>query len=301
MTSDEWWQLALGDSDWDGKEWDGEWSDDWWKMAYEYYGDEIWGDNPAPNDLESEEPKVEPLNDIHPTASDECVTVNGMFWHPFNSQHIEVGPMISHILGKNGEWNAYYQGDDGNLYSLTCLGKNLGGPGPSKNGVVDPSKIKYAPISKQGVQDFAEKAWPNGSPSGSGVVRGRDSPSLLDLAIDNEQLKYPEQPQKLIFVAAQIDCQFGDKPKGNTNPLELNILTGMTLAEHMAHIKFYETTGAFEAQFPDDTPEELWGELCEMFKFWHAYNIDDPEIVVNMLRAKYAQEPFAVQWFSISV
>eukprot|EP00434_Breviolum_minutum_P040094 symbB.v1.2.035622.t1/scaffold4844.1/size33976/2 len=241
MASDEWWQLALGDADWDGKEWDGYWDgewSDWWKMAWD--GQEGWGDS-YPEHLEAEEPKVEPLNDANPSG-DEIATVNGMFWHPFNSElHVEVGEMVSSTMGKDGEWTAHYHGDDGNFY-LDAKG-----------------------------------------------------PSSLDLDIEREMLKYESIFSKdRAFVAFQLDCQLGDTPKGNTNPLELSVLTGMTLGEHISHVKFYETTGAFKAQFPDDTPEELWGELCEIFKIWHAYNIDDPENVETMLRAKYAHEYFAI-------
>lgn len=288
MTSDEWWQLALGDADWDGKEWDGEWGD-WWKE----YGEEVWDDS-YPEHLEPEEPKVEPLNDANPSG-DDIVTVNGMFWHPFNSQHVEVGEMISSTMGiKDGEWTARYHEDDGNFYLLTCLGANPEGGDPKKT--VDPTKIKYTPISKKGVSEFSEKAWPNaGSPSASGIVREPKGPRLLDLAIEKEQLKYESIFSKdRAFVASQLDCQLGDQPKGNTNPLELSVLTGMTLGEHISHVKFYETTGAFKAQFPDDTLEELWGELCEIFKIWHAYGVDDPESVENMLRTKYANEYFAI-------
>ena len=294
MASDEWWQLALGDADWDGKEWDGYWDgewSDWWKMAWD--GEEGWGDS-YPEHLEAEEPKVEPLNYANPSG-DEIATVNGMFWHPFNSElHVEVGEMVSSTMGKDGEWTAHYHGDDGNFYLLTCLGKNSEGGDPKRK--LDPVKIQYKPISKKGVSEFSERAWPNaGSPSGSGIVRDAKGPSSLDLDIEREMLKYESIFSKdRAFVAFQLDCQLGDKPKGNTNPLELSVLTGMTLGEHISHVKFYETTGAFKAQFSDDTPEELWGELCEIFKIWHAYNIDDPENVETMLRAKYAHEYFAI-------
>lgn len=87
---------------------------------------------------------------------------------------------------------------------------------------------------------------------------------------------------------------FQKKPCGNdrANTLDSKVLHGMTLAEHVVHVKWYDSPQMFKQKMPDDISPALWSEMAEIFCLWHAYGMDDPQQVLFCLKQKYALEYF---------
>ena len=84
------------------------------------------------------------------------------------------------------------------------------------------------------------------------------------------------------------------KPEHNEDPLELDTLRKMTLKEHMIHVKWYDSPKSFKMKVHPGVSEQLWGEMVEIFKMWHVYNIGEPETVLSYLRKRWAQESYGL-------
>ena len=151
--------------------------------------------------------------------------------------------------------------------------------------------------------EFAEKAWPNaGEPSGSGLQHpsppassnGGDVPN--ETAVDREGLNYPSSSCQQRWVAVKMHDDLGTKPEGNESPLELSTVNGMTLTEHIQHVQWYASPLVFKSKIPNGISDQLWEEIVEIFKLYHAYNISDPEIVLLLLREKWARESYGYNY-----
>ena len=244
-----------GDEIWEGEEWDPSWGDEFWEEWDPTWGNQVW-------DGES---WVEPCRLDFGTAPavPETNAVDTLVETPVGV----VAPVMPppEVSCKNGQ--------------------------PAKP--VESEKITYKPMSKEGFSEFSERAWPkSGEPSGSGLVRPtiKDTESPSSAEIEAERLIYPEYRPNKTWLGASYTKKMGDKPQGNESPLDVKTLEGMTLKEHIIHVKWYDSLSGFKAKIPDGLSQQLWGELVEIFKMWHVYSIDDPETVLFYLRKKWAHE-----------
>lgn len=292
------------DGEW-GEEWDGEWGEEWGDQKNETWESEKEVDGEVMDQVEltAPEPKrldfgqVDSVVPYMQETPEEEVSFAGLFWDPITCEQVELGTMTGHTLGDKGGWTAYYEGFDGHLYSLTRIEDGKGQPPESLASKVGEKKIQYEPLTKNGVVEFAEKAWPNsGDASGSGLQNlspsassnGGDTPN--ETALDREGLNYPMSSCQQRWVAVKMHDDLGTKPEGNESPLELSTVNGMTLTEHIQHVKWYASPFVFKSKIPNGISDQLWEELVEIFKIYHAYNISDPEIVLLLLREKWARE-----------
>ncbi len=228
---------------------------------------------------------------------EEEISLAGFFWDPITFEDVELQTMTGHTLGDEGGWTAYYEGVDGHMYSLTRIGD--GKPHGPLVGNVNDKKILYGPLNKDGVLEFFENAWPNaGEAAGSGVKRdskpsgNSEGDTPKEMLVDREGLNYPDSSSQQRWVAAKLHEDLGTKPEGNESPLELSTVNGMTLTEHIQHVKWYTSPFVFKSKIPNGISDQLWEELVEIFKIYHAYDISDPEIVLFLLRRKWARESY---------
>ena len=223
--------------------------------------------------------------------------VYGLFWDPVNNEHVELGGMKGPIFNKDGGWTATFVDFNDKCYSLTCFGSNVVGTQneiPKREAGVTSKepKIVYQPVQKDGIEDFCEHAWPSASGLPSPAA-GEQSPVRSAGSDGSSDLPSNWEGPKSV-VAAELRCALGSKPQGNKDALETKVLLGMTLSEHITHVQYYSSAAQFKAKIPDDIPEQLWNELVEIFIGYHAYNIEDPEVVIWKLKKMYAEQ-FPVQ------
>ena len=223
--------------------------------------------------------------------------VYGLFWDPVNNEHVELGGLTGPIFNQDGGWTAKFVDFNDKHYSLTCFGSNVAGTQteiPKREAGVTSKepKIVYQPVQKDGIEDFCEHAWPSASGLPSPAA-GEKSPVRSAGSDGSSDLPSNWEGPKSV-VAGELRCALGSKPQGNKNALEAKILTGMTLSEHITHVQYYSSPAQFKAKIPDDIPEQLWNELVEIFIGYHAYNIEDPEVVIWKLKKMYAEQ-FLVQ------
>jgi hypothetical protein len=247
------WDPSWGDEIWEGEEWDPSWGDELWEEWDPSWGSQVW-------DGES---WVEPCRLDFGTAPAVPDTNE--------SRLVETPSTVVTSMMPPPE--------------VPCTKGQ-----PTKP--VESDKITYKPMSKEGFSEFSERAWPkSGEPSGSGLVRSPTTdggPSSAE--IETERLIYPEYRASKTWLGASYTKKMGDKPQGNENPLDVQTLEGMTLKEHIIHVKWYDSLSGFRAKIPDGVSQHLWDELVEIFKMWHVYNIEDPETFLFYLRRKWALE-----------
>ena len=270
----------LGETELDGEPWDGDWDGEEWCGNETWEGEEwdpSWGDeledwDPSwGNQVWDGESWVEPCRldfGSAPTVPDTNET------NETNETGLVETPAVSSVV----------------VTSMPPPEVPCTKGQPPKP--VESDKITYKPMSKEGFSEFSERAWPkSGEPSGSGLVRSPTNiggPSSSE--IETERMVYPEYRASKTWLGASYTMKMGDKPQGNENPLDVQTLEGMTLKEHIIHVKWYDSLSGFKAKIPDGVSQQLWGELVEIFKMWHVYNIEDPETVLFYLRKKWSLE-----------
>lgn len=218
---------------------------------------------------------------------DECDEVNGLFWDPIGLTNVELGVLMEHGLHEDGSWTAYYSGLDGHIYSLTRLASPE--PTPVEKSATHEGKIKYTPVSKDDIREFSQNAWPaNGQPTGSGLNQQDRSATPTAEQVEKERLKYPDQSPEKIWEGAKSTLLFGTRPETNPNPMDLAVLQGMTLKEHMVHVEWYATPSDFKAKIHPDIELQLWDEMIEVYKMVNIYGIKNAEHVLLALRTDWA-------------
>ena len=217
-------------------------------------------------------------------ALDLCAQVHGLIWDPMTSTNIELTNISDQKTEADGSWKANFDGSDGHSYMLVRL--------PSKpTGTAEKSqKIGWAPVHQNGIDEFSQKAWPkSGEPASSGVGQDR-SVIPANGEMEEERLKYPDQPSKTLWLGVVCAREFGNKPSSNEKPLPLETLTGMTLKEHMTHVSWYSSTSDFKAKIHPEVLQQLWEEMVEIYKMVNIYNIKKPEPVLILLRSHWARK-----------
>ena len=298
---EKWWDMC--NQDWDGP-WDPSWDNLVWdgqdwvepqQLALEETPKTSSVDTPSPSPSASAEPSV--ISPVEEIEAEDFSTFHGMFWDPIGFKNVELGPMITCENDDYGLLTACYQGDDGHSYRLIRLVNGLDQPPPE----VTPAptapcpeqlrKITYAPVSKSAISEFTENAWPaSGQPSSSGMTKKQGEYTPTTAQIEAERRIYTVEVNHKLWQGAKFNLEHGDKPYGNKDAFDVSTLCGMTLKEHITHVKWYDDVKRFKAKIHDDVPIQLWVEMCEIFKMWHIYNVDDPEIVLMILRNKWARE-----------
>ena len=167
------------------------------------------------------DPETSPATSGEPSKDpwDECHEVNGLFWDPIGLTNIELGVLMEHGLHEDGSWTAYYSGLDGHMYSLTRLASSV--PTPVEKSAPREGKIRYSPVSKEDINEFSQNAWPaSGQPKGSGLNQPDRAATPTAAQIEEERLKYPDQPSVKIWEGAMQTLKFGTKPETNPDPMD---------------------------------------------------------------------------------
>ena len=149
--------------------------------------------------------------------------VSGFVWDPINLKEIELGTITSHSVGQHGQWTAFFQGLDGNDYSVTrlpCQKPDQPAPEVVVNKQPRDEKIQYTPVSKNAFTNFAEKAWPKSAepgPGGSGLNQSSREFVPTTEEVEMERVKY-SRPTLWAFMGRckydqevwqQTGCQHG--------------------------------------------------------------------------------------------
>ena len=208
-------------------------------------------------------------------------------WDPINEKEVELETMTTHTAHTGSGWTAKFLDTNGNSYTVTCVenGKTkTGDDAPNQNS----KNLGWDPVDKEGAKEFVEKAWPINSPSSS-VPSRQPSQSAGKSSVSSED--------EMIFggnkavVGAEIRCKLGSKPMGNQgHVLETSVLTNMTLMEHIENVKMYSCPLEFRNAMPDSLSQALWDELVEVFINYHAYDVEDPEVMVWSIKRMYCQQ-----------
>ena len=229
----------------------------------------------------------------------------GWFWDPHSDEPTilyKINGDFARQANPDGGWTSYYKDDEDRLYTLTCVGDIDGEPvddaiiADRPEDPKDPKKVFYTPVQKEGIKDFVENAWPAAhSPSASGLTHPAASPGHSSGSDGSSEVPSPFGGKKAV-VAADLRCALGSKPVGNPKPLDYKLLKCMTLKDHMAHVRYYSTAAQFKLQLPDEISENFWAELVEIFIGWHAYAIDDIEVMIWTLKRMYSDLPPVSNW-----
>ena len=293
--------MALG-LETDPEKWDETWDEKWeleeWDPSWDFQEDVV-----DPRQLHfdtvgaesaGEVPEKKPTPKEVDSEVESYPMVSGFVWDPINLKEIELGTITSHSVGQHGQWTAFFQGLDGNDYSVTrlpCQKPDQPAPEVVVNKQPRDEKIQYTPVSKNAFTNFAEKAWPKSAepgPGGSGLNQSSREFVPTTEEVEMERVKYQDQPCGLLWEGASMTKKFGNKPDANTDPLGLETIQGMTLKEHIIHVQWYSSAADFKEKVPPGISQQLWEELVEIFKIVHVYGITDSEIVYKFLRTIWA-------------
>ena len=282
----------------DGEPWEGDW------LEGEPWDESVPTETETNNGAWKEFLALDPPKDeVEVDGGDES-WIYGLFWDPVTCEQVELAAMTHHVLNNDGGWTAFYSDNFGQSYSLTCLkstAENTYEP-PATVDATKP-KITYTPVTTQGAEEFNQRAWPASSkPASSGLDRQEPKDSLIHRSGSDSSDENPFAPgHKKGAVAATMRCALGSKPSGNKpgDVLETSVLTNMTLQEHIQHVKWYTSPAQFRGKMPDDISDDLWGELVEIFICYHAYDIEDPEVVLWVMK-KMHSNMFPVQFHGVN-